>query len=147
MVRRTNFDDIVKSILLPKPQLTRLSEDLKQAGLVCISGSIIYAKSLKKTFAARHIVAIEAKLRDWRKAIQQAVANMWFASHSYILLPPSRSLKLIVQEAKKFGIGVLIFDGNKTRRIMKPRPQQLPASYGILACQQLGANRMKRICD
>jgi len=69
-------------------------------------------------------------LTNWRKAIQQAVANLWFASQSYVLLPPMRTLKKVAQEAKKFGIGVIVFDGEQTKMIVKPKRQRIPISYG-----------------
>jgi len=33
------------------------------------------------------VIAIEAKLRDWREALQQAYRNTSFAAESYILMP------------------------------------------------------------
>jgi DUF1365 family protein len=110
--------------------VAELVDDLLNADLISTRGSFVTARPLGKIFAARHIIAVEAKIKNWRKALQQAVANLWFASHSYILLPPLRTLNRVVKEAKKFGVGVLVFDGKKTKMVFRPKRQQIPISYG-----------------
>jgi hypothetical protein len=85
---------------------------------------------MSKMFVVKRIVAIEAKMRAWRDGLDQAVANMWFASHSYILIPALKCLRTIREEAEKFGVGVLVFDGDQTRTVLRPRKQRIPASYG-----------------
>jgi hypothetical protein len=87
-------------------------------------------RSISKVFIAKKIVAIEAKMRAWRVALEQAAANLWFASHSYILVPALNCLRLICEEAKKLGIGVLVFDGKQIRTVLSPRKQPIPVSYG-----------------
>ena len=104
--------------------------DLEAAGFVVQQHERFVACPLSKVFVAKRIVAIEAKMRAWRDALEQAVANMWFASHSYILIPALRCLKAVREEAKKLGVGVLVFDGEQTRTVLRPRKQRIPASYG-----------------
>ena len=104
--------------------------DLIEAGLVAQRGHCFVAQTASKVFVAKRIVAVEAKVRAWRQALEQAVANLWFASHSYILVPALNCLRSVCEEAKKFGIGVLVFDGKHTRTVLRSRKQQIPASYG-----------------
>jgi hypothetical protein len=85
---RSKMDDVAKLLLLPRKHVAELVDDLLNADLISTRGSFVTARPLGKIFAARHIIAVEAKIKNWRKALQQAVANLWFASHSYILLPP-----------------------------------------------------------
>lgn len=129
-VGKSTPEKISEQLLLPDRQLTSLLSDLQEANLIFIRNKFVAARPLEKIFKARRIVAIEAKLTNWRKAIQQAVANLWFASQSYVLLPPMRTLKKVAQEAKKFGIGVIVFDGEQTKMIVKPKRQRIPISYG-----------------
>ena len=124
------IDEIRGLLLLSKKLLSNLISDLEAAKMVSVRGQFVSAKPLGRTFPARRIIAIEAKLKNWRKALQQAVANLWFASQSYVLLPPMRTLQTIIKEAEKFGVGVLVFDGRKTKRVVEPKQQQIPISYG-----------------
>ena len=105
-------------------------QDLERVDLVRRERDRFVSRPVSKVFIVRRIVAIEAKMRAWRDALDQAIANMWFASHSYILIPALRCLEAICEEAEKFGVGVLVFDGEKTRTVLRPRKQRIPASYG-----------------
>ena len=82
---------------------------------------MIKPRSLARAFAVKHIVA-RAKVSDWSTALMQAAANHWFASHSYILIPPSRVLERINQRAEELGVGVLCRGGTASCRIGAPRP-------------------------
>lgn len=60
-------------------------------------------------------IAIEAKLFNWREAISQACDNQARADKSYIALPCDNGKaipKIIISEAKSFGIGVLAVNDN-----------------------------------
>ena len=123
-------DEIVRILNHPSKRTDLVLQDLIEAGLVIQRGHRFAARSVSKVFVAKRIIAIEAKMRAWREALEQAAANLWFASHSYILVPTLNCLRLICREAKKLGIGVLVFDGKQTRTALRPRRQPIPASYG-----------------
>jgi DNA-binding MarR family transcriptional regulator len=123
-------DEIVRLLNQPSRRTDLVLQDLVKAGLVVRRGDRFTARSVSKVFVAKRIIAIEAKMRAWREALEQATANLWFASHSYILIPSLNSLKSICDEAKKLGIGVLVFDGKLTHTALRPRRQPIPASYG-----------------
>jgi len=134
---RSNLDEIATQLLFPRKQLELLVDDLKTAELVRTKGAFIYGRPFREIFPARRIVAIEAKLRDWRRAIEQAIANLWFASQSYILLPPLRTLVAVEKEAKKFGIGVIVFDGKQMKKVVTSKMRQIPNSYGSWLVNEL----------
>ncbi len=60
--------------------LRRAVTALEAAGLISETTRRVRARSLNDIFLARQIIAIEAKMTDWRRAIEQAIANTWFAS-------------------------------------------------------------------
>ena len=62
--------------------------------------------SLTKTYAARRIIAVEAKVSEWAVALSQAVANTWFASESYVLVPQVPRGDRLLESAKPHGVGV-----------------------------------------
>jgi hypothetical protein len=123
-------DELVVSLAIPRVCVETILRDLRDANLLTMRQGTAYRRSLNKVFAAHRIVAIEAKLQDWRKGLMQAAANFWFASHSYLLVPPLRCLDQILTEARKLGVGVLVFDENNTRSAARPKQIRLPASYG-----------------
>ena len=125
----------------PKKSLLILGE-LEAAGLIIRERERFISRRVSKVFFVKRIVAIEAKMRAWRDALEQAVANMWFASHSYILIPALRCLETVRKEAKKFGVGVLVFDGEKTRIALRSRKQQIPASYGSWLINEWAVRQM-----
>jgi len=63
------------------------------------------------------IIAIEAKLRDWRGALQQAYRNTSYASESYVLLPLAalpRALANAVEFTRR-GVGVCVLQADRLR--------------------------------
>jgi DNA-binding MarR family transcriptional regulator len=129
-VRHGSASDLA-SALGHSPRLTRrMLDELEHASLVQRSGSTELARPIDSVFIARRIVAVEAKIHDWRRALRQAVANTWFASHSYVLLPAARISREVCQHAAHLGIGVMTFDGIRVAVRGLATRRQIPASYG-----------------
>jgi hypothetical protein len=124
------LQDISQSSLYSLSKVEILIDELSQAGMVYFRGRKIFPVAKHKIFTTTRIVAIEAKVNDWSRAIRQAIANRWFSSHSYILLPEKTRMTPILEEAQSFGIGVMVFDGQNTKELCHPAPQSLPTSYG-----------------
>jgi hypothetical protein len=69
------------------------------------------------------IVSIELKLRDWKKAINQACLDQRVSNYSFVALPEpvlDRIDRRIYVVSFEQGIGLLSVDG-VTRQIMRPR--------------------------
>jgi len=136
-------DEVVR-LLNQSPKSTELVlRDLVEVGLVTHRRNRFVARSASKVFVAKRIIAIEAKMRAWRDALEQATANLWFASHSYILIPTLNCLRLICEDAQKLGIGVLVFDGKQTRTALSPRKHPIPASYGSWLINEWAVGQLK----
>lgn len=71
------------------------------------------------------LIGIEYKLYDWKTAIWQAVRHRLIFDFLYILIPKRKITKEIKKEAKKTGIGVLIFADSKIKIAIKPKIQWL----------------------
>lgn len=126
----TSLGELGLLINLSVKALERTVGELLDAELVWARGGHLSARSLASIFPARHIIAVEAKVSDWRGAIEQARMNLWFASESYILVPSRINLAPIVECAASVDVGVLGFDGQRTRRWSRPEPRRIPASFG-----------------
>jgi hypothetical protein len=129
-VRHSCVRDLAIALRWGTADLLRSVSALQAAGFLWESTNLVHARKLADIFLARQIIAIEAKMTDWRRAVDQAIANTWFASHSYILLPDRPLGQAVLTEAARFGVGVLTFDGVETRTRLRAVARKLPASYG-----------------
>lgn len=84
----------------------------------------------------------ELKLKDWRKALSQAIKNLEFSSSSYVVMPREfcENIFLKYPELNKtfcsYGIGLLSFDNNgKIKIIIRPRThkKKLLKSYSYIS--------------
>jgi hypothetical protein len=59
------------------------------------------------------LIAVEAKLTDWKCALHQAYRNTCFAHRSFVLLPKARALIALgfLAEFEKRGVGLCYIDG------------------------------------
>ncbi len=84
-------------------------------------------RPLSAIFAATRIVAVEAKIRDWRKALEQAHLNTWFASQSCVLVPKISRNSTMLQDAQELGVTVLTQQPAGWK--LKTAQPQRPRSY------------------
>lgn len=103
---------------------------LEAADLVICRTKKCRARSLSQIFAVEQIVAVEAKVGWWRRAVEQARNNLWFSSESHVLLPEKRSFEALVAEVDASGIGVIGQLADDTSQHKEPEIQRVPASYG-----------------
>lgn len=129
-VRASSVEAICADLGWRRKMLRRCIADLESADLLYVRGGGVFARQMKAIFAAKRIIAIEAKLDNWWRALHQASSNTWFASHSYVLIPQNRNLDIIKKEAARLGVGVMVFDGLTTETALEARVHPLPASYG-----------------
>lgn len=94
-----------------------------------VKSSELLRRPLNKTFAVNRLVAIEAKVRDWSKGLDQAFLNTLFASESYLLLDSLPNSESLFKKAEKLGIGVLDKGRSVTKPYLKPKIGALPNSH------------------
>ena len=85
---------------------------------------------LSKMFGLLSIVAVEAKIKNWRDAFKQGHLNLWFASESYILSPVEKPSSVVLERARRTGVGVFLLNGMKVRRLQSAQKNCVPVSYG-----------------
>lgn len=141
-IGRTAIRTVAADLLWKVPRVEAAADELVAANLATVHEGAIEARPISEIFVARRIIAIEAKIRDWRHAIDQARANTWFASHSLILLPAERFSDRVADAALESGVGVLTFDGQDMRVPVKPVEHRIPASYGSWLFNEWALHRM-----
>lgn len=108
----------------------RLVSDLVEAELLTRRAGRLRQRSLRASFFLTRLVAVEAKVSNWKKALEQAIANTWFASESYVLLPWRKELESVAATAARHGIGVMAYDGKRVHIAQKSMRWSLPSSFG-----------------
>lgn len=103
-------------------------ERLHTAGMIRRIGGRWSAAALSRLFAARRIIAVEAKVNEWDAALRQAFLNTWFASESYVLVPRIPKTSQLLDEANLLGIGVWT-SAEEPARLPLPATNPVPRSY------------------
>lgn len=129
-VRGSAREDLTSQLSLSSAECLGSLARLEVAGLLRHRGRRVFCNRLAAVFAAREIIAIEAKIKDWQSGIRQAAANTWFASHSYILLPEGVITEPARTAAERLGVGIMAFDGRRTRIPLRAKRHKIPSSYG-----------------
>lgn len=62
------------------------------------------ARPCDYTFAAKHIVAVEAKMNNAWSALEQATRNIWFASCSCVVMPKLPRDEQLMRRAEAVGV-------------------------------------------
>jgi len=104
-------------------------ERLHAAGIVRATSKKWHLHSLQDIFAVRRLVAIEAKIDQWRDGLHQAIQNTWFASESYLLLPHVPRRSDLLDEALRMGVGVKTRDQKLDSSEGPARRDRIPKSY------------------
>lgn len=124
------LSELARLLHVPPRRLDGIIQHLTSLDLVWCRGTFVSARALDRIFPLRQIVTVEGKISDWRKGLDQAESNLWFASVSYLLLPHRTRLSEPMRAAIDRQVGLLIFDGKRVHRLVKPRPVEIPRSYG-----------------
>lgn len=83
-----------------------------------------YVSIVKKT------IAIEAKLRNWQRALHQAYRYKWFSQKSFVCLPINRVNPAIknIEKFKKMGVGLIGVCKDKGLRVFHNPRSESPIS-------------------
>jgi len=82
----------------------------------------------------RHVVSLEAKLRDWQRALTQAYRYKTFSHESWVLLDEAHVAPALknIKRFKNLGIGLASFSSHGELRIFaKAMTQKTPSSLSL----------------
>lgn len=101
---------------------------LLEAELVTINKqNKIKIKLIKEIFFIKEIISIEAKLHNWKRALEQSVNNTYFSSQSYTLFPDKIITKRLLEKYINTDVGIISFE-KSYRVIKKPQRRTIPSS-------------------
>lgn len=124
-----------KSLTLPEIiDITRINKyrlqvalnELENRGLVqCQSEKYFIIKEFELSFKLNY--AVEAKLRDWKRALKQAYRYLWFADYSYVVMddyysgPALKQIDLF----KQYNVGLASINSEgELKRYYNPKRQE-----------------------
>ena len=119
-------ESIIEKTRIPRRKIISAIHSLEKLRLVrsgkdTISPLKKYVSTVKKT------IAIEAKLRNWQRALKQAYRYKWFSHKSFVCLPINRVKPAIknIQNFKKMGVGLIGFCEDKGFQVIySPRTEK-----------------------
>jgi len=130
LVGGADADQIEVQLGLDSKVLVRSLERLLAAGLVRWAARHWVPRSLRSAYGISSIQAIEAKMRNWRDALEQAEMNRWFASESYVLSPIQKPTDRVVAASQSLGVGIYTMPaGTAPKRLTRAKKTPLPACY------------------
>jgi len=119
---------IISTLGFPEKQTLASLEKLMDAKLVSYRGCSWRVRELREVFSLTKLIAVEAKLNDINKVVEQTHLNTRFASQSYALTNSAHPQGTTVKTFKRFGLGLYGKD-SQFRRIIEAKPFSLPSSY------------------
>lgn|GEM_PF-2519923 len=95
--------------------LRTVIKELCSRQLIEAKENLIKARPKKEILAIKKITVFEAKLFQWKNAIDQAERNLWFTNDSYVLMPEKKEemSRSIVEHCNKKGVGLGFFSLNE----------------------------------
>lgn len=109
--------------------LLQCIERLYDAGLIIREQRKWKSKPLKETYSLKRLVSVEAKMKEWKTLLNQADANQWFASESYVLSSVKNPRESTINKFKDYGIGLYSLSNQKLVKLNEAKKQSLPKSY------------------
>ncbi|MCL2077513.1 MAG: hypothetical protein FWH08_03805 [Oscillospiraceae bacterium] len=119
---------LISTLGFPEKQTITSLEKLMDAKLVSYRNHSWRVRELRDVFSLTKLIAVEAKLNDISRVVEQTHINTRFASHSYALTNSAHPQGETVKTFKRFGLGLYGKD-TQFRRIVEAKEHTLPSSY------------------
>lgn len=97
-------------------------ENLVARGLINYFGNgKLRTKSVSNNYVIKEILAFEAKLNNWEKAVNQSERHLWFTNSSFVVLPnlTKTVLTKVQKTCNEKGIGLVVQIGKRNFQIIK----------------------------
>lgn len=119
-------DTIARRLAAPVDETEETLKQLREKRIARSRGGVYWLDERWKHVLSQ-VITVEAKVTDWRGAVDQAIRNLLFSTRSYIALPATAAARASAYDAvRQFGIGVLAVDENGEVSIERRGRSQAP---------------------
>ncbi len=119
MKKRIKERQLLKPVCRLFPKLVPVTE-------FPFKGKLIDVLFIKRKTGKGNLIAIELKIKKWKKAMRQAAVYQLFAHKVYIALPNDRLNDRVLETVTNQGIGVISIDLEKkllkAKIVRRPKP-------------------------
>ena len=126
--QNANGTKILTKLGFPEKQTINSLEKLMDAKLVSYRSGSWRMRKLRDIFSITKLIAVEAKLNDINRVVEQSFHNTWFASHAYVLTNASNPNSVTLRKLSKYGVGLYCKD-SQFKKCFEAEQHILPSSY------------------
>lgn len=132
--KRIKIDDLQIDSLTIQKEFKKFLKFLEKEGYINIKGNNI--EVIKKVkFATKNIVAIEAKLCDWKAGLEQALSYKVYSDYVYVAIEKTFYKNVDLEQFKLNNVGLILVEKGKMRKVFTPKKEkniQLEIKYYML---------------
>ena len=121
--KKKNIDelDIQNKELLKK--FKKFLKKLEKAGYITIKNNRIHV--IKKVdIASKNVVAIEAKLSDWKSGLNQALAYKQYSDYVYVAIDECCYKKIDIKLFENNNVGLILVGKGHIKKILNPKKEK-----------------------
>lgn len=101
----------------------RFLKKLEKAGYITLNNNKIHV--IKKVdIASKNVVAIEAKLSDWKSGLNQALAYKQYSDYVYVAIDEYYYKKVDIQLFEKNNVGLILVGKGHIKKILIPKKEK-----------------------
>ncbi len=123
-----NGKEIMTTLRMPEKQVLFSLEMLIDSNLIDRKNGMWKSGKTKSIFSIKKLLAVEAKINNMSRVVEQSFLNTWFSSHSYVLTNRNNLKESIVKKFEKRGLG-LYGKTNQFMKVIEAKKHLLPSSY------------------
>ena len=121
--KKKNIDelDIQNKELLKK--FKKFLKKLEKAGYITIKNNRIHV--IKKVdIASKNVVAIEAKLSDWKSGLNQALAYKQYSDYVYVAIDECCYKKIDIKLFENNNVGLILVGKGHIKKVLNPKKEK-----------------------
>lgn len=122
--KKISLDDIIISNTRVNKKFYNFLRELEEQGYIKIDGN--YVTSVKKIDAVtKNLIAVEAKLSDWKAGLEQAMRYRQYADEVYVAISADYVSKIDRQRFKELNIGLMSVSEKRMTIPIKAKKQKV----------------------
>ncbi|RYF28869.1 MAG: hypothetical protein EOO17_03830 [Chloroflexi bacterium] len=135
-----SLDSLKARTKLSIPTIKKVIDSLKNAGVVTENDGMYSTDYNLKSATSENIIAIEAKVKDWKSGLQQAMRYKEYADYSYLAIYEANINSCLknIKTFEQLGIGIIgVYDEGVTVHLKAKQSDMTKSESKILAFERM----------